>query len=339
MSTTIAVVGAGGWGTAIARLLANRGHHVLLWVREDEVATAIERTRENAVFLPGVTIPESVQVVRDLAAVADGPRDAIVLAVPTSFLAATAARLPGWAATGGILVSVAKGLDHDTGRRPSQLVSAALGVPADRIGAISGPSHAEEVGRDLPTAVVAASESSGTAARIQQLFFTPRFRVYAQTDLAGVELGGALKNIVAIACGIADGLGLGDNTQAALVTRGLAEITRLGAAMGARRETFMGLSGLGDLVVTCTSVHSRNRRVGRKLGKGERLRDILAGMAQVAEGVGACRSAWKLAREHGIRMPITEQTHRVLFEEIPAGRALEDLLSRDARSEEEHRPE
>ncbi|MEK7477350.1 MAG: NAD(P)H-dependent glycerol-3-phosphate dehydrogenase [Candidatus Coatesbacteria bacterium] len=335
MSATVAVVGAGGWGTAIARLLANQGHRVLLWVREPEIADAIERTRENVPFLSGVAIPAAVEVVRDLAAVTDGPRDAIVFAVPSSFLAATAGRLPEWAATGATLVSVAKGLDHGTGRRPTQILMAVLGAPADRVCALSGPSHAEEVGRDLPTAVVAASASPETAARIQRLFIGPRFRVYAQTDVAGVELGGALKNIIAVACGIADGLGLGDNTQAAMVTRGLAEVTRLGVAMGARRDTFMGLSGLGDMVVTCTSLHSRNRRVGRRLGKGERLEDVLGGMAQVAEGVEACRSAWRLARERGIRMPITEQTHRVLFEGVPAARALDELMNRGARSEEE----
>jgi glycerol-3-phosphate dehydrogenase (NAD(P)+) len=335
---TIAVVGAGGWGTAIARLLSNGGHRVILWVREPEVADEIERKRLNSTFLPGVPIPASIEVARDLAAVTNGPRDIIVLAVPSHALGAVARKLGGWKSTGATMVSVAKGLDHDTGRRPTQILADEMGVPAARLCALSGPSHAEEVGRDLPTAVVAASESESTATLVQGVFFAPRFRVYTQTDVAGVELGGALKNIIAIACGIADGLGLGDNSQAALVTRGLAEITRLGVALGARRETFMGLAGLGDLVVTCASDHSRNRRLGRRLGSGERLKDVLAGMQQVAEGVQACRSALKLAVEKGIPVPITEQTHRVLFDDVPAGRALEQLLDRDARSEEESRP-
>jgi glycerol-3-phosphate dehydrogenase (NAD(P)+) len=204
---------------------------------------------------------------------------------------------------------------------------------SDELGVLSGPSHAEEVARGLPTAVVAASSSAETAARIQAVFFSPRFRVYSSTDPIGVELGGALKNVIAVACGVAEGLGLGDNTKAALVTRGLAEMTRLGVGLGARRETFMGLAGLGDLVVTCTSDLSRNRRLGRRLGAGESLADVLGSMQQVAEGVNACKSAWAIARHRNIRMPITSQLHAILFEGAAPASALRDLLDREARSE------
>ncbi len=332
---TVAVAGAGGWGTALAIHLAGLGRRVVLWARRPEIAARLAAERVNARLLPGVAIPAGVEITADAARLCDGARDAIVVAVPTSGLRDVADRLTDWRATGGVIVSLAKGFDPGSLRRPTQLLAESLGARAGELGVLSGPSHAEEVARGLPTAVVAASESPATAARIQAVFFSPRLRVYSVTDPVGVELGGALKNVIAVACGVAEGLGLGDNTRAALITRGLAEMTRLGVALGARRETFMGLAGLGDLVVTCTSDLSRNRRLGRRLGAGETLPVILAGMEQVAEGVNACRAARALARDRGVRMPITEQLHAILFEGAAPASALRDLLDREARSEDD----
>lgn len=333
MSASVAVVGAGGWGTALSMVLAWKGTDVLLWAREPEVVDAISRHRENRLFLPGVEVPPNVTVTGDLSGIAGHAN--VVMAVPSHGLRDVASRLSGCAKAGTVFTSVTKGFEVGTGLRPSEIIRQVLDVSEEAVCVLSGPSHAEEVSRGVPTAVVAASAGAATAARVQKLFFAPRFRVYTHTDPLGVELGGALKNIIAIACGIGAGLGFGDNTQAALVTRGLAEITRLGCALGARRETFGGLAGLGDLVVTCTSRHSRNRRLGARLGAGETLDGILQGMADVAEGVRACQAAVGLARQRGVPMPITEEVHGVLFEGRRPAEALASLLSREARSEEE----
>ena len=333
----VAIAGAGGWGTALAVHLAGIGREVILWARRPEIAARLASTRINERLLPGVTIPAAVTITNDAARLTDGPRAAILIAVPTAGLREVAGALGGWRKTGGVIVSLAKGFDPGGTRRPTELLGEWLGAGAAELGVLSGPSHAEEVARGLPTAVVAASASPQTAERIQSVCFSPRFRVYTSTDPVGVELGGALKNVIAVACGVAEGLGLGDNTRAALMTRGLAEMTRLGLALGARRETFMGLAGLGDLVVTCTSDLSRNRRLGRRLGAGEPLDAILAGMEQVAEGVNACRAAAALARERGIGMPITDQLLAILAGGAAPASAMRDLLDREARSEEEAR--
>jgi glycerol-3-phosphate dehydrogenase (NAD(P)+) len=329
------VAGAGGWGTALAVLLAGKGIPVTLWARRPEIARALERDRENTRLLPGVVLPPGIAVTADPVEAMDGPREAVILAIPMRGLREACALLPAWRSTGAVLVSTIKGLEPATHAFPSRVLAEALGAgPAD-IAVLSGPSHAEEVGRGMPTAVVVASTSGDTAARVQALFHTPVFRVYRATDVAGVETAGALKNVVAIACGIAAGLGFGDNSRAALITRGLVEMTRLGVALGGRRETFQGLAGLGDLVVTCTSPLSRNRTLGTRLGRGEALEAILAGMQQVAEGVEACRAAHALARARGVTMPITAETHAVLFEGRPPRKALEGLLSREPRTEED----
>jgi glycerol-3-phosphate dehydrogenase (NAD(P)+) len=230
-----------------------------------------------------------------------------------------------------IIVNVAKGIEGDTGLRMSQVIKDVL--PDLAVVTLSGPSHAEEVARGIPTAVVVSSLDSNAAGLAQKTFMTERFRVYTSADLVGVELGGALKNIIALAAGLCDGLGLGDNSKAALITRGLAEMARLGAALGAQRETFAGLSGLGDLVVTCTSRHSRNRAVGERLGKGEKLDDILASMEMVAEGVRNARSAYDVARKHAVRTPITDEVYAILYQEKPPKQAVRDLMTRDAREE------
>lgn len=333
----IAVIGAGGWGTALAALLARKGEDVVLWARDPKRAEAIASARENVRLLPGVALPAGLVVTADATRLAGGGLDAAVFTVPSHGLREVAVALSGSLGPLPLVVSGVKGFEPDTHRRPSEVLASGLGVHVETVCALSGPSHAEEVGREAPTAVVAAGADAAAAAA-QALFFTPRFRVYTHSDLVGVEFGGALKNIIALACGIADGLGFGDNTRAALVTRGLAEIARLGVAEGARRETFQGLAGLGDLVVTCTSALSRNRRLGIRLGAGERLADVTAGMEQVAEGVRATRSALALARARGVRMPITEQVSRVLFDGIAPADALRELMTRDPRSEEERAP-
>ncbi len=331
----VAVIGAGGWGTALASHLGRKGIQVFLWAREPEVVETITAKRENIQFLPGVNIPSSVTPTSDLGQALASSERYVVMAVPTHGMRGVLQNLRQLGATKHVVISVAKGFEVDTLMRPSQVIQQALDMPPESICVLSGPSHAEEVGREVPTAVVAASANVSLAAEIQQLFFSGRFRVYSHSDLAGVEYGGALKNVIAVACGVGDGLGFGDNTRAALVTRGLAEMTRLGCALGAKRETFWGLAGLGDLLVTCTSDLSRNRKVGRRIGAGERLDDILAGMVQVAEGIRACRAAVNLAASAGVVMPITQQLHAILFENRSPSQAMDELLSRNMRSEEE----
>ena len=333
---SITVVGGGGWGTALAVHLAKKGYSVDLWVREPEVAAEIAERRTNSRFLPGVAIPPNVTADSDLGRVAKKEPCLIVMAVPTHGLRSVAVEMRGhFRYPLPVVVNVAKGLEVGSGMLPTAVLEEALGIAASGLCVLSGPSHAEEVGRGVPTAVVAASKRVEVAEKVQSVFFSPRFRVYSHDDVLGVELGGALKNIIAIACGIGDGIGFGDNTRAALMTRGLAEITRLGCALGARRETFWGLAGLGDLIVTCTSDLSRNRSLGKRIGQGESMQSIVSGMSQVAEGVRACQAAWQIARERGVAMPITEQAHGVLFENKSPSAALQDLLLREPRPEED----
>ena len=326
----VAVVGDGGWGTALARLLVLKGCEVWLWGAFPNYTARMREAGENFKFLPGVPLPPELRVTSD-AAEALGRAEIIVAAVPTQFARRVLRRLARHYRRGTPVVSAAKGIERRTLMRPSEIIRDVWGrVP---VVALSGPSHAEEVARGLPTTVAVASRRRELAERVQRLFMTERFRVYTNPDIVGVELGGAVKNVIAIAAGICDGLGLGDNAKAALLTRGLAEMSRLGLALGARRHTFAGLAGIGDLITTCMSPYGRNRAVGIQIGQGRPLADILATMEQVAEGVETTRSVRALARRHAVEMPITEQCYQVLYRGKDPRRAVEALMRRAAKDE------
>ncbi len=329
----IGVLGAGGWGTTLALVLSDNAHDVTLWSFDEKDAENIRRHRENPAFLPGIHIPEQIEITTDLRAAALN-RDMLVAAIPSQFTRSAFARLRDLDVSRTILVNVAKGIENGTLMTMSELLRDTLphADPAN-IATLSGPSHAEEVSQKVPTTVVAASTSLATARSVQEAFMVPYFRVYVSTDLRGVELGGALKNVIAIAAGIVDGASLGDNTKAALMTRGIAEIARVGVALGAHVRTFGGLSGIGDLMVTCMSKHSRNRHVGVEIGKGRKLAEILNEMVMVAEGVATTKSAYALARKAGVEVPIIEQVHRILFEDKDPLRACYDLMTRDPKEE------
>ena len=332
MTERVAVLGDGGWGTALAIVLADHGADVALWSHDDAYAVEMEESRRNPRFLPGVELPTAVHVTSDIAAAADG-KNIVFSVIPTQFLTAVHSTLkPHYA--GQSIVSATKGIDTDTLRRPTEMIRDALGQDVPTI-VVSGPSHAEEVSRRMPTTVVAASEDMGLARRTQDLLATDRFRVYTHNDAVGVELGGALKNVVSIAGGIVDGLGFGDNTKAALLTRGIVEMSRLGEALGGQRATFFGLSGIGDLITSCTSEHGRNRLVGWRLGRGEKLEDILSSMQQVAEGVRTAKSVRDLSEKQGVEMPICSEVFNVLFEGKDPGRAVRDLMTRQLKDEVE----
>jgi glycerol-3-phosphate dehydrogenase (NAD(P)+) len=333
----IAVIGAGSWGTALAKLLSDKGHRVHLWAHRPEHVDAINRERENKKYLPGFTLNERVIASSDLREVISG-KNFILMVVPSHVYRSVFQQLAPFLGKESIVVSATKGIENDSLMTMSQVMEDELGKSGRKaeIGVLTGPSFAKEVAAGIPTAVTVAAKEKELAARIQDIFFTERFRVYASTDLIGQELGAALKNIVAIAAGISDGLGYGTNTRAALITRGLAEITRLGVKMGANPLTFSGLGGLGDLVLTCTGDLSRNRTVGLKLGQGKKLQTILAEMEMVAEGVRTTRSAWNLARREGVDMPILEQIYKVLYEDKPCQQAVMSLLTRDQKEEMEY---
>jgi len=307
------VIGAGSWGTALARLLALKSYSVRLWDVVPESAVEIQELRENRRYLPGVVIPSNVLVTNDLAESVH-ESELVVLAVPSHAIREVCGLLRPLLPPSATIVNVAKGIETETLLRMSQVVEEALEDTASRIVTLSGPSHAEEVGRDIPTTVVVAAKSASAAEKAQDWFMTPRFRVYTNPDLVGVELGGALKNIIALCAGISDGLGFGDNTRAALITRGLAEIARLGVAMGANALTFAGLAGVGDLIVTCTSLHSRNRRAGIALGQGKPLDQVLEEVGMVVEGVRTTKAAYHLAQSRGVEMPISGEAYKILFE-------------------------
>ena len=326
----IAVFGDGGWGTALALLLHGNGHAVTVWGHSPDHVESVVRTRENALYLPGVELPPEIRWTADNEAAAAGA-DVAILAVPSRFFRSVAATLAGHLSTSCMVVSVAKGLDPRTRQRMTEVAEQVLGHAP--IAALSGPSLAPEVARQAPTAVVVASRDDEQNRRLQGIFASKRFRVYTSADVVGVELGGALKNVIALAAGISDGLGFGDNTRAALITRGLAEITRLGIALGAEAETFAGLSGAGDLILTCGSRQSRNHAVGERLGRGEPIARVLAGMKQAAEGVWNCRVASDLARQAKVDAPITEQIRAVVHEGRDPRAALEALMARRARPE------
>jgi glycerol-3-phosphate dehydrogenase (NAD(P)+) len=326
----ISVMGTGGWGTALAVLLQSNGHKVTLWGRLKEEVEPIIAAGENRAFLPGVKIPQEIIVTLDTKAAL---RDAelVVLAVPSHGMRPICESLRSYLSPGTPLVSVAKGIENDSGARMSQVITDVLHT--DRVVVLSGPSHAEEVGRGIPTAVAVASTDRQLATVAQQVFMNDRFRVYTHNDVIGVELGGALKNVIAIAAGVCDGIGFGDNTKAALCTRGLAEMGRLATALGARRETLFGLSGVGDLIVTAFSKLSRNRGFGERLGKGETAEQIAASMQMVAEGVKTARAAWFLAQRQGVDVPITREVYAVLYEGKSPKQTVRDLMTRDAKPE------
>jgi glycerol-3-phosphate dehydrogenase (NAD(P)+) len=329
----IAVIGAGGWGTTLAILLAENFHEVALWSFAESDAATMRETRENPSFLPGVIIPPDLEITSNLQQAAAG-RDMLVAAVPSQYMRGVLVGLRGLAMEDLTIVNVSKGIENGTLMTMSQMLHDVFpALPADNIVTLSGPSHAEEVARKIPTAVVAASTSLERARLVQATFMMPRFRVYESNDIRGVELGGALKNVIAIAAGIIDGADLGDNTKAALMTRGIAEIARVGVALGAHIRTFSGLSGIGDLMVTCMSHHSRNRHVGVEIGKGRKLPDILAEMKMVAEGVATTKSAYELARGTGVEAPIVAEVHKILFEQKDPLKACYDLMTRDPKGE------
>jgi len=328
----IAVLGAGGWGIALSRHLHMKGHGVRLWDISDGYVEVLRAERENRRGLPGVRIPEEVEIEADIGCALEGA-DVVVFVSVSKVTRRVAKMASECDFKAHLMVSCTKGIEDISLRRMSEVISEEIGSRAKEIVVLSGPSHAEEVGRGIPTSVVVASSDPFASVKVQDIFMSPTFRVYTSSDVIGVELGGALKNVIAIASGICDGLGLGDNAKGALLTRGLAEITRLGKAMGADPLTFSGLSGMGDLITTCISRHSRNRYVGEEIGRGRKLKDILSGMVNVAEGIDTTKSALKLSKKYGVEMPITEQVHAVLFEDKSPERAVSELMLRDAKPE------
>jgi glycerol-3-phosphate dehydrogenase (NAD(P)+) len=322
------MVGAGAWGTALGLVLHRAGHAVTLWGHDAAHLDDIRRASSNERYLPGLALPSGWRYEPDLHRAIAGA-EVVVTAVPSRALREVAATLSDYQ---GIVVSVTKGIEPDTGLTMCGVLREC--APGAKIAALSGPSLALEVARQIPTAIVAASVDPAVAQIVQKLFHGSSFRVYTSTDLAGVEMGGALKNVVALAAGIGDGLGFGDNSKASLLTRGIVEIRRLGVTCGAQPETFAGLSGLGDLTVTCFSRLSRNRALGERLGRGERLADILASSVTVAEGYPTARSAWQLARKHHVTTPIIDEVYCLLYEGKNVAKALQDLIGRESKAED-----
>lgn len=329
----IAVLGAGAWGTTLSVLLNNNGHNVTLWEYKKSYAQAMLRERENTTYLPGIKLPDELLISTDIKDAVKN-KNIIVIAIPTQFVRKVIEKISYKDVEQAIFVSVSKGIEIKTLLTVSQIIKNIIPKLKDeQIAVLSGPSHAEEVIKKIPTTVVAASKSLNTSQTIQSTFMNSYFRVYSSTDVLGVELGGAFKNVIAIGAGIIDGAGYGDNTKAAIMTRGIAEISRLGIALGAKPETFSGLSGVGDLIVTCMSRHSRNRYVGERIGKGEKLKDILKNMYAVAEGVETSRSANELAKKYKVEVPITTEVYKILFEDKDPIKATNDLMTRDMKLE------
>ena len=327
----IGVIGAGSWGTALSRLLANNGHDVIVRAIIEAEVKMLQEKHEHVDKLPGVKLPESMEFTTDLKKAIEG-KDLLVLAVPSSFTRSTAKSMRVFVADGQIIVNVAKGIEEHTLMTLSQIIEQE--IPQADVAVLSGPSHAEEVGKDMPTTCVVGAKTKQTAEYIQNIFMNNAyFRVYTSPDILGIEVGAALKNVVALAAGIADGLGCGDNTKAALITRGIAEISRLGVAMGGKPETFTGLSGIGDLIVTCASMHSRNRRAGILMGQGKTMEEAMAEVKMVVEGVYSAKAARELSRKYKIDMPIIEEVNEILFENKPAKDAVKDLMFRDKKPE------
>jgi glycerol-3-phosphate dehydrogenase (NAD(P)+) len=329
----ITVLGAGSWGTTLAVMLHYNAHAVRLWSYDQSHVESMNLTRENKDFLPGIMIPADIELMNDIGEVVEGA-ELIVTAVPTQYIRSVLKNLASKKFEDVIIVNVAKGIENNSLMTVSEILLDVLPhLKPENIVTLSGPSFADEVSRQIPTAVVAASSNVAAAKLVQQTFMAPYFRVYSSTDIRGVELAGSLKNVIAIAAGIADGAGFGDNTKAAIMTRATVEIARLGKLMGARQETFAGLSGIGDLIATCMSKHSRNRHVGEEIGKGRKLNDILAEMKMVAEGVPTTRSVHDLALKYQVEMPICNEVYDVLFEYKDPIIATSDLMTRDAKGE------
>lgn len=327
------VIGAGSWGTTLAHLLADAGHPTTLWAYEVDLVERMRNTRENDLYLPGIKLAAGLAFSSDLGEAVQGA-EMVLLVCPSQVMRAVLKGLVASLAPGTLIVSAAKGIENDTLRLMSEVLEELL--PEDllgRVGYLSGPSFAREVAQRIPTAVVAASTDLRVAEEIQQIFSTDYFRVYTHDDIIGVELGGAIKNVIALAAGVSDGLGFGYNSRAALITRGLAEMTRLGIALGGAASTFAGLSGMGDLVLTCTGDLSRNRSVGIELGQGKKLSEIMAGMNMVAEGVKTTLSAYQLAQRLGVEAPIISQMYQILYEDKDPRQAVSDLMLRDLRPE------
>lgn len=325
-----AVIGSGGWGTAIALLLASKGNDVYLWSWIQEETDRLNKDRENKEFLPGVQFPDNIICTHNMKECVDNAA-IIVTAAPSPATRTTAKQLSEFVEDGQIIVNISKGLEHDSLLRLSQVYEQE--IPQAVVAVMSGPSHAEEVSRCLPTTNVAACKDIKVAQFVQDVFMRDTFRVYTTTDVVGVELGGSLKNVIALCAGISDGLGYGDNTKAALMTRGLAEISRLGIAMGADAKTFMGLSGVGDLIVTCTSMHSRNRRAGILLGQGKTLQQTLDEVHMVVEGVNTAQAAYELSKKYKVEMPIVEEAYNILYNGRAAKDAVMSLMTREKRGE------
>ena len=326
----VGILGAGSWGTALALLLHKNGHDVTVWSIDKAEVAMLQKEREHKSKLPGVRLPEEIQITNDLE---EGMKDKdfLVLAVPSVFTRSTARSMKPFLKPGQKIVNVAKGIEENTLMTLSEQIEEEL--PEADVAVLSGPSHAEEVGKGLPTTCVVGATTEETAEFLQSAFMSDVFRVYISPDILGIEIGGSLKNVIALAAGIADGLGYGDNTKAALITRGIAEITRLGVRMGGKAESFSGLTGIGDLIVTCASVHSRNRRAGFLMGQGKTMKEAMDEVQMVVEGVYSAKAAIKLAEKYGVSMPIIEQVNQVLFEDKSAAEAVKELMLREGRTE------
>ena len=325
----ITVLGSGGWGTALALLLLDNGNDVTLWSFDPKEAQVLRETRENP-MLKGVPLPDALAITTAFDTVPDS--ELVVMATPSFAVRATARNVAPYLREETIVVSVAKGIEKDTAKRLTEIIEEEIAGKCPVV-ALSGPSHAEEVGRKVPTGCVAASKDMKAAEKVQDVFMNPRFRVYTNTDVTGVELGAALKNVLALCCGISDGMGLGDNTKALLMTRGMTEMARLGVAMGGHKETFAGLSGMGDLIVTCTSMHSRNRRCGILIGQGKPVEEAIKEVGATVEGYFAALSAHQLAKKMGVERPICASAYAVLYEGQPVELVVEQLMTRSKRRE------
>jgi glycerol-3-phosphate dehydrogenase (NAD(P)+) len=333
MPEKIAVIGAGSWGTTLADLLAKKGHQVTLWAYEPELVLEMRESRENSLFLPGIKLQQALAFTNDLAEAYAGCT-MVLCVVPSQLVRRVLRQSIPAIPEDAVIVSASKGIEVDTLATVSEIYREELpaGLYAN-FAVLSGPSFAREVAQEMPTAVTAAAESDEIARRVQQAFNSPFFRVYRNSDVIGAEIGGAIKNVIAIAAGVSDGLGFGSNTRAALITRGLAEMSRLGVAMGAQPKTFAGLAGMGDLVLTCTGDLSRNRSVGLQIGEGRKLAEILGEMRMVAEGVKTTESAYNLSRKLGVEMPIIEKMYQILYQDKPAREAVLELMTRNLKAE------
>lgn len=326
----VGIIGAGSWGTALSSFLYDNGHQVTVWSIDGNEVRMLNEEREHKTKLPGVKLPDDMIFTGDLES-AVTEKDVLILAVPSPFTRATAKKMTSYVAEGQIIVDVAKGIEESSLKTLSQQIEEE--IPQADVAVLSGPSHAEEVGRRLPTTCVIGAKSKETAEYLQKMFISKVFRVYTSPDILGIELGGSLKNVIALAAGIADGLGYGDNTKAALITRGIAEIARLGVKMGGKIQTFTGLTGIGDLIVTCASMHSRNRKAGYLIGQGKSMQEAMDEVKMVVEGVYSAKAAAALANKYGVSMPIVSEVNAVLFEGKNPAEAVDDLMQRELRSE------